>query len=124
MALSREERNRILALVESGGISAVEAGQLLDTLETEVIRPPEVVRERTLRIRATSLNQKKQRKNIIASMPIQLLKTSVRLGGTLFPQLDSRIITDVLRSIEEGTTGRLLDIQDLEQGERLEVFVE
>ncbi|GHO83510.1 SHOCT-like domain-containing protein [Dictyobacter formicarum] len=124
MALSKEERNRILALVESGRISAVEAAQLLDTLETEIIRPPEVVRERTLRIRATSLNQNKQHKNVIASMPVQLLKTSVRLGGYLLPQLDSRTITDVLRSIEDGSTGRLLDIQDLEQGERLEVFVE
>ncbi|GLV58942.1 hypothetical protein KDH_57700 [Dictyobacter sp. S3.2.2.5] len=124
MALSREERNRILALVESGGISANEAAQLFDTLETEIIRPPEPVRERTLRIRATSLKQNKQRKNVIASMPVQLLKTSVRLGCYLLPQLDSRTIEDVLRSIEEGTTGRLLDIQDLEQGERLEVFVE
>lgn len=124
MALSKEERNRILALVEAGRISAVEAAQLLDALETEVIRPPEAVRERTLRIRATNLNQNKQRKNFIASMPVQLLKTSVRLGGHLLPQLDSRTIADVLRSIEEGNTGRLLDIQDLEQGERLEVFVE
>ncbi|GCE19807.1 SHOCT-like domain-containing protein [Dictyobacter kobayashii] len=124
MALSKEERNRILTLVETGRISALEAAQLLDALETEVTRPPEAVRERTLRIRATSLNRNKQRKNFIASMPVQLLKTSFRLGGYLLPQLDVRSIEDVLRAIEEGNTGRLLDIQDLEQGERLEVFVE
>jgi len=29
-----------------------------------------------------------------------------------------------LRSIEEGATGRLLDIQDLEAGERVEIFAE
>ncbi|GCE27305.1 hypothetical protein KDA_27890 [Dictyobacter alpinus] len=124
MALSKDERDRILFLVEGGQVSAIEAAQLLDALETELTRAPEPVRERTLRIRATSLRPHQKRKNIIASMPVQLLRTSARLGGHLLPQLNSRLIEDVLHSIEEGASGRLLDIQDLEQGERLEVFVE
>ena len=124
MALSKDERDRILFLVEAGQVSAIEAAQLLDALETELTRPPEPVRERTLRIRATSLRPQQQRKNIIASMPVQLLRTSARLGGYLLPQLNPRLIEDVLPSIEKGATGRLLDLQDLEQSERLEVFVE
>lgn len=124
MSLSKEERDRILYLIEAGRVSAKEASQLLDALDVNIDRPPEPVRERTLRIRATSLNASQQKKNVIASMPIHLLKLSVRLGSYLLPQLNASTIQDVLRAVEEGSTGRLLDIQDMEQGERLEVFVE
>jgi hypothetical protein len=33
-------------------------------------------------------------------------------------------LEDLLRTIENGVTGRVLDLQDLEKGERLEIFVE
>ncbi|GCF10511.1 hypothetical protein [Dictyobacter arantiisoli] len=124
MALTKDERDRILTLVEARRISALEATQLFDALDVEPIKIVEPLRERTLRIRATSLNDGRQKKHIIASMPVQLLKLSARLGGYLLPQLDAGAMSDILRSIEEGATGRLLDIQDMEQGERLEVFVE
>jgi hypothetical protein len=124
MSLSKEERDRILYLLEAGQVSAAEASRLLDALDVNIDRPAEPVRERTLRIRATSLNPGQQRKNVIASMPVHLLKLSVRLGGYLLPQLNASALQDLLRAIDEGSTGRLLDIQDMEQGERLEVFVE
>jgi hypothetical protein len=124
MSLSKEERDRILSLIEAGQVSASDASQLLDTLAIISDRPSEPVRERTLRIRATSLNPGQPKKDVIASMPLHLLKLSVRLGSYLLPQLNAGTIQDVLRAIEEGSTGRLLDIQDMEQGERLEVFVE
>jgi hypothetical protein len=33
-------------------------------------------------------------------------------------------LEDLLRAIESGATGRLLDLQDLEEGERVEIFAE
>jgi hypothetical protein len=124
MSLSKEERDRILYLIEAGQVSAREASQLLDALDVNSERPLEPVRERTLRIRATSLTADRQKKNVLVSMPLHLLKLSVRLGSYLLPQLNASTIQDVLRAVEEGSTGRLLDIQDMEQGERLEIFVE
>lgn len=124
MALPKDERDRILSLIENGQLRAVEAAQLMDALEVEPIRSVEPPRERTLRIRATTLNPQRPRKNFMASIPVQLLKTVVRLGGYLLPQLSPAMLEDILRSIEEGVTGRLLDLQDLEQGERIEIFVE
>ncbi len=124
MSLSKEERDRILYLLEAGQVSAAEASRLLDVLDVNIDRPAEPVRERTLRIRATSLNPGQQRKNVLANMPVHLLKLSVRLGGYLLPQLNASALQDLLRAIDEGSTGRLLDIQDMEQGERLEIFVE
>jgi len=33
-------------------------------------------------------------------------------------------VQNVIRAIETGATGRLLDMQDLEEGKRIEIFVE
>lgn len=127
MAASIEERNRILRLVESGQVSATEAAQLLDTLEDESDRYgpfPERVRNRTVRVRVTSLPNNRQKLNFNVTLPVGLLKIGLSIGSRLAPQLSTSGVDDVLRAIERGATGRLLDIQDLEEGQRVEIFAE
>ena len=124
MATSKEERDRILRLVESGQVSAAEAGQLLEALESERERPARLQRDRTIRVRATTIDGKRQKVNVTATLPVSVIKVSLRLGAHLFPQLSNNALVDLLRRIEEGATGRLLDLQDLEKGERVEVFVD
>lgn len=124
MATSKDERDRILRLVEAGQVNAAEAGQLLDTLEIERERSGRPQRDRTLRVRATTLDGKHQKVNVTATLPVSIIKVSLRLGTHLMPQLSNNALIDLLRKIEEGATGRLLDLQDLEKGERVEVFVD
>src|SRR5579859_3072256 len=124
MATSKDERDRILRLVESGQVSAVDAGQLLDTLESEHERPTKPLRDRTIRVRATTIDGKRQKMNVTATLPVSVIKVSLRLGTHLMPQLSDNALLDLLRKIEEGATGRLLDLQDLEKGERVEVFID
>ena len=123
MTLPQDERDRILQLVESGQIRAIEAGQLMDALEHEPPRINEAVRERILRIRTTTHDPRQARKSFMVSIPVSVLKISMRLARHLLP-LDPAILDDVFRAIEVGTTGRIFDLQNLEQGERLEIFVE
>ncbi len=125
MPASKDERNRILSLVEAGQVSAPQAAQLLDALEEEAAeRPRERGRERVLRVRTTTLNPKRQKVNFTATLPVGLIKIGLRLGAQVIPQLSNSAVEDLLRSIENGATGRLLDLHDLEKGERLEIFVE
>ncbi len=124
MAASKDERNRILHLVESGQVSAEEAAQLLDTIEFEQEHSKEHVRDRTIRVRATNINARRQKVNVTATLPVSVIKVSLRLGSHLLPQLSNNALADLLYAIETGATGRLLDLQDLEKGERVEVFVE
>jgi hypothetical protein len=124
MAASKDERNRILALVEEGQVSAEEAAKLLDTLEMETVRPLTRGNERMLRVRATNIGAKSPMMHLAAALPVRLLTTSLQLGVRLFPQLENHTLEEILRSIEQGATGRLLDLQDLEHGERLEIFVD
>ena len=124
MPTSKDERDRILQMIETGQVTAEQAAQLLDTFETEPDRSPEHRRGRILRVRATSLNARMQKVHMTATLPVGVIKASLRLGARLIPQLSNSTLEDLLRTIENGVTGRVLDLQDLEKGERLEIFVE
>jgi len=121
MPASKDERDRILSLVETGQITAIQAAELIDALDAEKTRMLERVRNRTLRIRATTMHPKIQ---VTATIPVSVIKTSLRLGASLAPQLNTSVVEDLLGAVERGDTGRVLDVQDLEQGEHLEIFIE
>ena len=125
MAAYTDERNRILHMIESGQVTADQAAQLLDALGPERERPIiDRTRNRTLRIRVSNTATNRQKINLNATLPVYLIEVSLRLGTRLIPQLSGSAIEGLLHSIEEGATGRLLDMQDLEAGERVEIFAE
>ena len=122
MASSTDERNRVLYMVESGKVTAAQAAQLLDTLDLERSRSREQSRNRTARVRVTNLATNRQKVNV--TIPASLIQVGLRLGTRLAPQVRGSALEDLLRAIEGGATGRLLDLQDLEEGERVEIFAE
>jgi SHOCT-like protein len=124
MAASIEERNRILDLVEAGKVSAAQAAQLLDTLalEHEQVNPLAPTSRRFMRVRVTSLPGNRQKFNVI--IPAGLISLGLRLGTRLVPQLSGSALEDLVRASEGGASGRLLDLQDIEAGERVEIFAE
>jgi hypothetical protein len=131
MATLIDERNRILRMVEAGEVTANEAAQLLDALAAAELEPERErpfdrnrSRSRTLRIRVTGLNPKQQKMQMTATIPVSLIRISLRLGSRLIPQLSNSALEDLLRAIESGASGRLLDLQDLEEGQRVEIFAE
>ena len=128
MVTSTDERDRILNLVESGQITAVEAAQLLDALvtghEPEHQRPADRSQNRTVRVWMSDLATQRKRINVTATMPLSLIKATLHLLAHLAPQLNDNTTQNVIHAIESGTTGRVLDMQDLEEGKRIEIFLE
>jgi polyhydroxyalkanoate synthesis regulator phasin len=124
MITSTNERNRILNMIESGQITAAQAAQLLDTLLPEHEQSSGQMENRTLRIWMTDMPTNRSKMNMTATVPVYLVSMSLRLLARLVSQLNDSTIQNVIRAIERGTTGRLLDLQDLEEGKRLEIFVE
>jgi len=122
MTASTDERNRVLRLVESGQLTAVQAAQLLDTLGLEREQSSDRVWNRLVRVRVTHLPTKRQKANV--TIPLGLVNVGLRLATRLAPQISGSALEDLLHAIENGTTGRLLDFQDLEEGERVEIFIE
>src|SRR5512133_3315172 len=122
MAATVEERNRILYLVEAGKVSAVQAAQLLDMLALEHeqfnlparhARPPQAIQtpRRLVRVRVTGLPGNRQKFNV--TIPAGLISVCLRLGTRLVPQLSGSALADLVRAIEDGASGRLLDLQDM-----------
>ncbi len=124
MTTSTDERNRILNMIESGQITAAQAAQLLDTLEPQHEQSGRQMENRTVRIWVTDMSTNHRKMNMTATMPLYLVSMSLRLLARLVSQLNDSTIQNVIRAIERDTTGRLLDLQDLEEGKRLEIFVE
>ena len=122
MAASTEERNRILAMVEAGKVTATQAAQLLDMLALEQPQYAERINNRMVRVRVTNVTNNRQKANVV--LPVSLIHVGLRLATRLAPQVSGSALEDLLRAIASGTTGRLLDLQDLEEGERVEIYTE
>ena len=119
-----DERNRILNMIESGQITAAQAAQLLDALLSEQEQPGDRARNRTVRIWMTDIATNRKKINVTATMPINLISMILHLVTRMVPQLNDSTLQNLIRAIERGNTGRLLDLQDLEEGKRLEIFIE
>lgn len=126
MSLAIEERNRILNMVETGQVSASEAAQLLDTLAArqEQVEPRTRSRNHTLRIWVSDTSGKRSQVKMTATLPVPLVSQGLRMVSRIAPQLNENTLQHIIDAIERGATGRVLDVQDLEEGKRLEIFVE
>jgi hypothetical protein len=118
------ERDKILQMIEAGRISADEAARLLDAIgsDRDFDRPAERLRSRLVRVRVSDSNQHRTRVSV--TIPVSLINVGLRLGARLAPQLNDSALAELLHTIESGKTGRLLEWQDLEENERIEIFVE
>lgn len=120
MGLS-EEHLRILRLIESGQVTAEEGARLIEALgQEERARPSSP--PRFLRIRVTDLSSR--RNKIDVTIPISLIGIGLKLGARLAPQSAGNTVEELMRAIESGSTGRIREVQDLEEGERIEIFIE
>lgn len=122
MAASIDERNRVLHMVETGKVTAAQAAQLLDMLAVEQPHSDERSQKRMVRVRVTNLTNNRQKANVV--IPVSLINVGLRLATRLLPQVSGSALEDLLRAIASGVTGRLLDLQDLEEGERVEIYTE
>ncbi len=119
-----DDRLRILRMIEQGQISAEEGARLLEAItdDTARTRARTEARARSLRVVVTDLHSRRQKINV--TIPASLVSVGLKLGARLFPRDASVTNDDVLRAIERDAPGRIFELQDLEEGERIEIFVE
>lgn len=119
-----DDRLRILRMIEQGQISAEEGARLLEAITGDAARTRAraEARARSLRVVVTDLHSRRQKINV--TIPASLVSVGLKLGARLFPRDASVTNDDVLRAIERDAPGRIFELQDLEEGERIEIFVE
>jgi hypothetical protein len=120
-----EERMRILQMIQEGKITAEEGARLLQALSKgrPAAPPPPPTRDpRMLRVRITDLNTGKTKVNV--NIPMSLVNVGIKLGARFTPSSADIDYDEIVEAIKAGASGRLVDVEDLESGEHVEVWVE
>ena len=123
----KEERTQILNMISEGKISAEEGARLL-----AAIKPPErrslqrktsaALRGRWLRIRVFNTASGKPKVNV--NLPMGLVNMGLKLGAQFAPEIADFDLEELMAAIEEGAQGKIIEVEDAEDGERVEIWLE
>jgi hypothetical protein len=116
-----EERLQILKMIEGGQITADEGFKLLGALEEPQRGERPGGSPRWFRVRVTDVHTGKRKINI--NLPLTVLDLGAKIGAKFAAPADIDI-EGIVRAIKEGAEGKIIDVEDAEEGERVEVYVE
>jgi hypothetical protein len=125
---STEERMQILSMVAEGTISADEGANLLAALEVtpKQAKPARAMGQpsapRWFRVRVTDLETGRDKVNI--NLPMSLVDVGTRMGARFAPELSDMDFGEIMEQVKSGAQGKLIEVEDIEDGERVEIFVE
>jgi hypothetical protein len=122
-----EERMQILNMVAEGKITAEDGAKLLGALEPERKKEPSLSSEspsapRWFRVRVTDLETGKNKVNV--NLPMSLVEVGTRMGARFAPELEDMDFNDIVQQVKSGAQGKIIEVEDLEGGERVEIYVE
>lgn len=123
----REETKKILKMVEEKKISAEEAAKLLEAMESSGGKeePSQEKSGKTLRIKVFEGDSPRPKVNI--NVPL----TIVKFIGNLVPdrvktKLDEHNVSfdQIMEMVEKGEVGKIIEVEDKEENERVEIYIE
>jgi hypothetical protein len=108
-------------------ISAEEGAKLLAALEPEQRRELDQgitgpSRPRWVRVRVTDLETGRNKVNI--NLPMGLVEVGARLGARFAPEMQGMDIHEIVEQVKNGAQGKIVEVEDMEDGERVEIYVE
>ena len=123
---SSEEHMQVLKMIEEGKISASEGADLIRALDKEEPKPSQPLkgasRPRWFRVRITDVNSGNVKVNV--NIPVGLVNVGMKMGARFTPELDGITYDELSDFIHSGASGKVIDVVDSEEGERVEIFVE
>jgi hypothetical protein len=128
-----EERLQVLNMVAAGTITAEEGARLLMALEpirmpgdaesaTGTLQQLEMSTPRWFRVQVTELTTGRDKVHI--SLPVSLVEVAIRMGARFAPDLEGASLEQTVDRIKTGVPGKVLEVEDIENGERIEIYVE
>jgi hypothetical protein len=122
-----EERMQILKMIEEGKISAEEGAKLLQALagKSDKRRASSALagdEARWLRVRVTDLDTGRNTVNV--NIPMSLVTVGLKMGARFAPNVEGLDYEQITEAIKSGAQGKIVDVVDEEDGERVEIFVE
>jgi hypothetical protein len=123
-----EERLQVLKMVEAGQVSAAEAVELLDVLEraaeakTLPVPPDARSSPYRMRVRVTDLATGQQKVDI--TLPWGLATVGMNMGARFTPRDIDIDLEEILSAVRSGAEGKVMEMVDEAEGERVEIFVD
>jgi hypothetical protein len=118
-----KERLQILRILEQGKISAKEAAELLAAVDRpRAEEEAAAVRGHWMRVRVTDIRTGKVKVNV--RVPMGLLDVGLRMGARFMPKTSSVDPQELLGAIRSGQTGKIVDLEDQEDGEHVEIYID
>jgi hypothetical protein len=129
--MDKDERLKIMKMVQEGKISLEEGMELLDILEAKGKAQRPVSSEQPVggsntgkwaRIRITDMDTGRPRVNV--RLPMGFIKAGMKFGARFTPDLEDIDFSDVVQAAREGGTGQIIDVYDEDDREHVEIFIE
>ncbi len=124
-----EERMQILKMIEAKQITAEEGAKLLAALGEKDKNPPPGPRPapgttgKWFRVRVTDLKSGRRKVNV--NIPLSLVDVGLKMGAKIAPAgVQGLDMNHILAVIKSGGEGKVVDVEDEEDGEHVEVFIE
>ncbi|MGD2176651.1 MAG: hypothetical protein PVG71_02400 [Anaerolineae bacterium] len=121
-----EERLRVLQMLEDGKITPEEATALLRALGKGQGAGPRVAgpgtEGRYLRIRVTDLASGTGKVNV--TIPLGLVSAGLRIAERFAPEAQGIDMKELEEAIVSGVEGKIVEVMDAEDNERVEIYVE
>jgi hypothetical protein len=121
-----DERIRILKMISQKQITAEEGAGLLDALRgAPVGKAPsrnEPGKARWLRVRVTDRLSGRTKVNV--NLPISLVDVGLKMGARFAPEMGGMDVSAIQIALRNGVQGRIIAVDDEDDDERVEIFVE
>ena len=124
-----EERMQILKMIESKQITAEDGAKLLAALgekesaEAGAPQPSPSTSGKWFRVRVTDMRTGRRKVNV--NIPLGLVDVGLKMGAKFAPAgLEGLDMNQILTAIKTGGEGKVVDVEDEEDGEHVEVFIE
>lgn len=122
-----EERMRILKMIQEGKITAEEGARLISALQDsrKGSARSSGTTERSqswLRVRVTDVLTGRAKVNV--NLPLGLIDAGLKIGAQYAPQLEGFDVENLISQVKSGTSGKIIDVIDEEDGEHVEIFIE
>ncbi len=123
-----EERMKILKMIEDGKVSPEDGAKLLAALSETRHGASAAGSSRTasanhwLRIRVTDIITGRSKASV--QIPLGLIDAGMTIGAHFAPEVEGVDMSNVMDAIRSGTTGKIIDVIDDEDGEHVEIYVD
>jgi hypothetical protein len=130
--IRNEERLKVLKMVSDGKITAEQATILLETLDEGPVAAGRAQPApgasaaaqvgRYFRVRITDKITGRVRVNV--RLPVGVINAGMKLGMRFAPQVEGIDYQQIADLIRAGGVGKIVDVEDVEDSEHVEIYIE